>query len=76
MVADMTEPGEELMEWASPTVIVPKSNDIRICVDMRQVNQAIVRDLHPILTIEEMLRDMNRRASQNLAENRDTVSWN
>ena len=46
-------------EWVSPLVIVPKQNkDVRICVDMRRANQAIIRERHPIPTIEEVLYDM------------------
>jgi hypothetical protein len=47
-------------EWVSPLVVVPKTEgDIRICVDMRRANEAIIRERHPIPTIEEVLYDMN-----------------
>ncbi|KAI0223182.1 hypothetical protein LSAT2_025590, partial [Lamellibrachia satsuma] len=37
--------------WLSPVVVVPKPDgDIRICVDMRRANEAIVRERHPIPT--------------------------
>ena len=46
--------------WVSPLVVVPKADgDIRICVDMRCANQAIVRERQPIPTIEEVLQDLN-----------------
>ena len=46
-------------EWVSPLVVIPKSDgDIRICVDMRRGNEAIVRERHPIPTVEELLRTM------------------
>ena len=32
---------------------------IRVCVDMRQANEAIIQERHPILTIEEVLYDLN-----------------
>ena len=52
----MNEPSE----WISPVVVVPKPNgDIRLCVDMRQANQAVKRVHHPISTIDELLQDMN-----------------
>ena len=45
------------MTWLSSLVVVPKPNgDIRICVDMQRVNEAIVRERHPITTIEEVLK--------------------
>ena len=50
------------MAWVSPPVFVPKGgnvNDIRICLDMRRVNEAIQRSRHPIPTIDELLMDMN-----------------
>ena len=44
----------------SPIVIVPKpSGDIRLCVDMRRANEAIIRERHPIPTIDEVLQSMN-----------------
>ena len=44
----------------SPLVAVPKPNgDIRVCVDMRQANSAIVRERHPIPTVEETLQELH-----------------
>ena len=44
----------------SPTVIVPKPNGpIRLCLDMRQANEEIVRGRHPIPTVDEILQAMN-----------------
>ena len=46
--------------WVSPLVVISKADgDIRICVDMRCANQAIVRERQPIPTIEEVLQDLN-----------------
>ena len=55
---------EEVLEgpsgWISPLVVVPKSDgDVRICVDMRRANEAIIRERHPIPTVEELLHDLN-----------------
>ncbi|XP_028404164.1 uncharacterized protein K02A2.6-like [Dendronephthya gigantea] len=48
-------------KWVSPLVVVPKADgkDIRVCIDMRRANEAIVRERHPIPTIEEVLYDLN-----------------
>lgn len=35
-------------------VIVPKNDDVRICIDMRQVNKAVLREPHPLPTFEEL----------------------
>ena len=42
--------------WISPLIIIPKPDgDIRVCVDMRRANEAIVRERHPIPSVEELL---------------------
>ena len=39
--------------WISTLVVVPKRDgNVRICVDMRRANQAIVRECQPIATVE------------------------
>ena len=49
--------------WVSPLVVVPKSSgEIRVCVDMRQVNTAVIRERNPIPTVEESLQDLNGAA--------------
>ena len=32
---------EKASKWISPMVVVPKGDDIRICIDMRRANQAV-----------------------------------
>lgn len=60
MQKDIIEEAVGPTEWVSALVVVPKPNkDVRICVDMRRANEAIVRERHPIPTIEEVLYDMN-----------------
>ncbi|CAH1255636.1 RTL1 [Branchiostoma lanceolatum] len=51
---------EEPTGWVSPLVVVPKADgDIRICVDMRRANEAIVRERQPIPTVEDILHDLS-----------------
>ena len=58
--ADIIERVHKPTDWISPMVIAPKPNgDIRLCIDMRQANQAIQRQRFPIPTKEEMLLDMD-----------------
>ena len=58
---NIIEPVGAPTPWVSPVVVVPKPNeDIRLCVDMRQANEAIIRDRHPIPTVDEVLRTVNQ----------------
>ena len=48
--------------WVSQPVFLPKSSDptdIRMCVDMRSANKAILRTRHITPTIEEIVSDLN-----------------
>ena len=57
---DIIEPVNGPTPWVNPVVVVPKANgDIRLCIDMRRANEAIVRDRHPISTVDEVLQSMN-----------------
>lgn len=42
--------------WISPVVVVPKSDDdVRICIDMRRANEAVLRENHPLPCFENFL---------------------
>ena len=59
---DIIEPAQGPTTWVSAPVYVPKpgtENELRLCVDMRRVNEAILRVRYPIPTIGEILTDMN-----------------
>ncbi|XP_048584683.1 uncharacterized protein K02A2.6-like [Nematostella vectensis] len=46
--------------WINPLVAVEKPNgDVRICLDMRQANQAILRERHPVPTMQETLQEIS-----------------
>ena len=47
--------------WVSPLVVIPKHNSdqVRVCVDMRRANEAVIRERHPIPTIDDILLDLN-----------------
>lgn len=49
------EPVDGPSKWVSPVVIIPKENDLRICVDMRRANEAVERENHPLPTMEDFL---------------------
>ena len=57
---DVIEKVEGPTSWVNPLVVVEKPNgNTRICLDMRQANQAIVREQHPVPTVEETLQEMS-----------------
>ena len=46
--------------WISPLVVVPKPNgNVRLCVDMRRVNEAILRERHSNLTVDDVIHALN-----------------
>jgi hypothetical protein len=51
---DIIERVDGPSKWISPVVVVPKANsqDIRLCVDMREANKAVVRERYQIPTVE------------------------
>ena len=58
---DIIEKVEGPTPWVNPVVVVPKAKDtdIRLCLDMRMANRAIIRGRYPIPTVDELLHDMN-----------------
>ena len=51
--------------WINPLVVVEKPNgDIRICLDMRQANHAILREKHPVPTVKETLQEISEAKTQ------------
>ena len=46
-------------EWTSPIVVAwKKSGQIRVCVDLRKLNEAVVENKFPLPTVDEMLSEM------------------
>ena len=56
---DIIEEVTEATPWVSPVQAVPKGDDVRMCVDMRQANRAIERTHYPVPTLEELLEKFN-----------------
>lgn len=54
--SDIIEEVREPSKWISPIVPILKDNgDLRLCVDMRRANMAILRENHPLPTMEHLL---------------------
>ena len=51
-------PVEEATDWVSSLVLVDKPNKLRICMDSRDLNNAIKRPHHPLPVIEDVISDL------------------
>ena len=55
----MTEEVNGTTSWINPVVAVEVNGDVRTYLDIRQTNQAILREKRPVPTIEETLKEMS-----------------
>ncbi|CAH2105722.1 unnamed protein product [Euphydryas editha] len=54
--SDIIEEVHEPSKWISPIVPILKDNgELRLCVDMRRANKAIMRENHPLPSMEHLL---------------------
>ena len=59
---DIIEPATGATPWVSPIITQPKPNEpdkVRLCVNMRQANQAIIRERHVMPTLDDVINDLN-----------------
>lgn len=55
IIEEITEP----TEWVSPMVLVLKPNgDVRICVDLKKLNQAVQRERYVIPTVDDIIHQL------------------
>ena len=55
VISKMDEP----TGWCSPMVVVPKANgDVRICVDLPQLNRSVKRERHILPSVEDTLAQL------------------
>ena len=51
--------------WCAGMVVVPKKNGkVRFCVDLQPLNCSVLREVHPLLKVNEMLARLSG-ANQN-----------
>lgn len=56
LALDIIEPVVGPSAWISPVVVVFKANgDIRLCIDMRRANAAILREKYPLPTFDSFM---------------------
>ena len=54
--SEIIESVEGPTPWVSPVIVVSKpSGVVRLCVHMRKANEAVVRERHPIPTVDDIL---------------------
>lgn len=54
---DIIERVHEASEWVSPMLVKRKSQtEVRIIVDLREANKAVIREVHPLPTLEQMVQ--------------------
>lgn len=58
---DIIEPVDKASSWVSPLVPILKADgDVRLCVDMRCANKAILRENHPLPTMTQLLPKLHK----------------
>ena len=58
---DIIEKVDGPSKWVSPVVVIPKKNDdIRLCINMRRANEAVIREGYCIPTVDEILQELNQ----------------
>ena len=57
---DVIEKVETLTSWINLLIAIEKpSGDIRMCLNKRQANRAILREKHPVPTVEKTLEEIS-----------------
>lgn len=58
---DIIEPKTGPTTWVSPLVVVGKANgEVRLCLDLRRVNDAVLREHHPMPVVDDHIARLGR----------------
>ncbi|XP_055615582.1 uncharacterized protein K02A2.6-like [Toxorhynchites rutilus septentrionalis] len=58
---DIIEPKIGPTTWVSPLVVVGKANgEVRLCVDLRRVNEAVLREHHPMPVVDDHIARLGK----------------
>ncbi|XP_055644734.1 uncharacterized protein K02A2.6-like [Toxorhynchites rutilus septentrionalis] len=61
LAKDIIEVKQGPASWVSPLVVVGKSNgEPRVCLDLRRVNKAVLRERHPMPVVDEYLARLGK----------------
>ena len=53
----------EATSWCAGMVVVPnKTEQVRICVDLKLLNESFIKELHPLPKVDEMLGQLTGAA--------------
>jgi len=53
---------ESTPNWCSGMVVVPKqSGKVRICVDLKDLNESMLRETHPVPGVDDILAQLSRQ---------------
>lgn len=59
VISKMSEP----TQWCAGMVVVPKkSGEVRICVDLKKLNESVMREPHPIPKVDDTLAQLSGAA--------------
>ena len=50
---------DEPTPWCAGMVVVPKKGAICICVDLKPLNENVLREVHPLPKVDETLAQMS-----------------
>ncbi|KAF6030189.1 hypothetical protein EB796_011503 [Bugula neritina] len=68
---------DEPTPWVAPMVVVPKpgQNKVRICTDYTELNKHILREFHPMATVDSSLAQLEKLKASGIRLNKDKCKF-